>query len=82
MKISSSCLLAALMATIENAHAFSPALPTRGSRLALHAVDDQAADALSDYMARSHVEKLKAIKEVEDKKNSEIAVSDSHCSLK
>ena len=75
MKISSTCLLAALIAAIENGSAFSPALPTRGSRVALHAVDDQAADALSDYMARSHVEKLKSIKEVEDKKNSEIAVS-------
>ena len=36
-------------------------------------VDD--AQVLSDYMAKSHEEKLRAIKEVEDKKNSEIAVS-------
>jgi hypothetical protein len=29
---------------------------------------------MSDYMARSHEEKLRAIKVVEDKKNSEIEV--------
>lgn len=33
------------------------------------------AQAMSDYMAKSHEEKLRAIKEVEEKKNSEIAVS-------
>ena len=36
--------------------------------------DDASAQALSDYMAKSHEEKLKAIKDVEDKKNSEIDV--------
>jgi hypothetical protein len=71
MKVSSTCMIAALAAT---GHAFSPPLPTHRIR-GLHAVDDEAAQALSDYMAKSHVEKLKAIKEVEDKKNSEIVVS-------
>jgi len=33
------------------------------------------AQALSDYMAKSHEEKLRAVKDIEDKKNSEIAVS-------
>ncbi|KAK1748881.1 hypothetical protein QTG54_000820 [Skeletonema marinoi] len=36
-------------------------------------VDD--AQVLSDYMAKSHEEKLRAIKEVEDKKNSQIALN-------
>ncbi|KAL3777370.1 hypothetical protein ACHAW5_010694 [Stephanodiscus triporus] len=34
--------------------------------------DDSAARAMSEYMAKSHEEKLRAIKAVEDKKNSEI----------
>ena len=33
------------------------------------------AQSLSDYMAKSHEEKLRAVKDIEDKKNSEIAVS-------
>lgn len=33
------------------------------------------AQVLSDYMTKSHEEKLRAVKEVEDRKNSEIAVS-------
>ena len=33
------------------------------------------ADLLSEYMIKSHEEKLRAIKSVEDKKNMEIAVS-------
>ena len=37
--------------------------------------DDASAQALSDYMAKSHEEKLRAIKAVEDKKNAEIEVS-------
>jgi hypothetical protein len=36
--------------------------------------DDSAARAMSEYMAKSHEEKLRAIKSVEDKKNSEIEV--------
>jgi hypothetical protein len=36
---------------------------------------DGDAQALSDYMAKSHEEKLRAVKDIEDKKNSEIAVS-------
>ncbi len=35
---------------------------------------EDAAKAFTDYMAKSHVEKLKALKELEDKKNSEIQV--------
>lgn len=33
---------------------------------------EESAKAFTDYMAKSHVEKLKALKELEDKKNSEI----------
>lgn len=36
---------------------------------------ETALDSLSDYLARAHDEKLRAIKEVETKKNAEIAVS-------
>jgi len=35
---------------------------------------EDSAKALTDYMAKSHEEKLKAIKTVEDKKNQEIKV--------
>ena len=43
----------------------------------LYATDDASAQALSDYMVKSHDEKLKAVKTVEDTKNSEIEVSDT-----
>ena len=49
-------------------------LPTDGRPLSAAVADDSAASAMSDYMARSHEEKLRAIKVVEDKKNSEIEV--------
>ena len=75
MKVSSICLYTALAATLDNGLAFAPAPSTRRANTAVHVVDDQAAQALSDYMAKSHVEKLKAIKEVEAKKNGEIEVS-------
>ena len=35
---------------------------------------EESAKALSDYMAKSHEDKLRAIKAVEDKKNAEIKV--------
>jgi len=58
----------------QEAHAFAPSAGSIDRALGgLHMVDD--AQVLSDYMAKSHEEKLRAIKEVEDKKNSEIAVS-------
>jgi hypothetical protein len=49
-------------------------VPTDGRSLSAAAAGDSAASAMSDYMARSHEEKLRAIKAVEDKKNSEIEV--------
>ena len=35
-------------------------------------------DDLTDYMAKAHNEKLRAVKEVETKKNEEIQVSSRH----
>ena len=49
--------------------------PSASSTSRLTATDDVAAAALSDYMAKAHDEKLKAMKQVEDKKNAEISVS-------
>jgi hypothetical protein len=38
---------------------------------------EESAKALSEYMAKSHEEKLRAVKEVEDKKAAEIKVRSS-----
>ena len=66
-------LLTAFLAAQE-ANAFAPSAGSIDKAIGgLRMVDD--AQVLSDYMAKSHEEKLRAIKEVEDKKNSEIAVS-------
>ena len=55
---------------------------SRGSYQLGATTDDASAQALSDYMAKSHEEKLRAIKAVEDKKNAEIEVSGPYfCSL-
>jgi hypothetical protein len=57
-------------------NAFAPTLSAcRVGSLELRAADEASAQALSDYMAKSHEEKLRAIKEVEAKKNTEIEVS-------
>ena len=65
--------LTAVLAAQE-ANAFAPSTGSTNRAIGgLSMVDD--AQVLSDYMAKSHVEKLRAIKEVEDKKNSEISVS-------
>jgi hypothetical protein len=74
MKISSASLFTIILSSFNNAHAFAPA-PLAKNYVAVRAVDEDSAQALSDYMAKSHVEKLKAIKEIEAKKNSEIDVS-------
>lgn len=63
--------LTAVLAAQE-ANAFAPSTGSTNRAIGgLSMVDD--AQVLSDYMAKSHVEKLRAIKEVEDKKNSEIS---------
>ena len=36
--------------------------------------NNASAKAFTDYMAKSHEEKLKALKDLEDKKNNEIKV--------
>lgn len=71
--------LTALLAAQE-ASAFAPSTGSASRAIGgLRMADD--AQALSDYMAKSHVEKLRAIKDVEDKKNAEIAVSLSVLSM-
>lgn len=68
----SAIVLAA--ATTGPAHAFTSSSPSigRGTLGPLYVTDDASAQALSDYMAKSHEEKLRAVKDAEDKKNSEI----------
>jgi len=64
-------LLTAFLAAQE-ANAFAPSAGSNNKAIGgLRMVDD--AQVLSDYMAKSHEEKLRAIKEVEDKKNAQIA---------
>jgi hypothetical protein len=66
--------LTAYLAAQEAANAFAPSAGSNNRAIGgLRMADD--AQVLSDYMAKSHEEKLRAIKEVEDRKNSEIAVS-------
>ncbi|KAL7485048.1 hypothetical protein ACHAW6_010645 [Cyclotella cf. meneghiniana] len=74
MKTSTAGFIVAFVAaTLDIGHAFSPPPSAKAARVALLAtVDDAAAKAMSDYMAKSHEEKLRAIKEVESKKNAEI----------
>jgi hypothetical protein len=48
---------------------------------ALRAAPDGNAQALSDYMARSHEEKLRAVKDAEDRKNAQIQVWYAGCIL-
>lgn len=70
----------ALAAAPPAARAFAPST-TRGDARAgvgaaagpLSAVDDASARAMSEYMAKSHEEKLRAVRAVEDAKNGEIA---------
>ena len=66
-----AALLAALLTA--PSHAFSPPMGSQRKGVAMHAAETTA-QALSDYMAKSHEEKLRAMKEVEDKKNAEIQV--------
>ena len=75
----SSHLLAITLAVAVPIHAFtstsSSCAGCRGYYQLGATADDASAQALSDYMAKSHEEKLRAIKAVEDKKNAEIEVS-------
>ncbi|KAL9181692.1 hypothetical protein ACHAXT_012035 [Thalassiosira profunda] len=73
--IMASSLLALLaLALLAGCGAFAPPAVASSrpfSRLSA-AADDASANALSDYMAKSHEEKLRAVKDAEDKKNAEI----------
>ena len=77
----SSHLLAITLAVAVPIHAFTSTSSSsighagRGSYQLGATTDDASARALSDYMSKSHEEKLRAIKAVEDKKNAEIEVS-------
>lgn len=77
MVATTSVITALLVATLPSyGNAFAPTLSaSRVGSLELRAADEASAQALSDYMAKSHEEKLRAIKEVEAKKNAEIEVS-------
>ena len=75
-----------LVATTATADAFTaPTTTTRGGGIAFSSLlpppsalgassSSDPVDVLSDYMTKSHEEKLRAIKSVEDKKNIEISV--------
>ena len=82
-----SCFLASLVPVLllviaKNSNAFvSPSgtrkITTTAPIATLHALPtpEESAKALSDYMAKAHEEKLKAIKDAEAKKQTEIEVS-------
>ena len=79
MVSTSTAILAAIALTAAaapTATAFAPARPINNAaaRPLYAASEDASAQAMSDYMAKSHEEKLRAVKDVEDKKNGEIAV--------
>ena len=75
MKFTASALSAFLLvATTPVVTSFAPSLQSRttvGTPLRLTPED------LTDYMAKAHTEKLRAVKEVETKKNAEIKVRSS-----
>lgn len=68
MKFIPVALAAALVAAPSSAFVSIQSRPSTQ----LHAVAD--ASALTEYMAKAHEDKLKAIKEAEEKKNVEIEV--------
>jgi len=76
----SASLLTAIALAASPAHAFtsvasaSTRINNNAAAGPLYVTDDASAAALSDYMAKSHEEKLKAVKTVEEAKNSEIKV--------
>ena len=79
MVSTSTAILAAIALTAAaapTATAFAPArsINNAAARPLYAASEDTSAQAMSDYMAKSHEEKLRAVKDVEDKKNGEIAV--------
>lgn len=75
MSASTALLAAVALAASSPAHAFIPTGNIIGGAAGslCATADDASAQALSDYMAKSHEEKLRAVKAAEGKKNSEIA---------
>jgi hypothetical protein len=72
MKILSAALAIALVATPIGG--FTARGPSHSRQFALAATPDSAA-SVSDYLSKAHEEKLRAVRDVENKKNLEIAVS-------
>ena len=69
-------LLGVVLSSVSTASAFVSPTSRSLPRMNLMATSaDASAKALSDYMAKSHEEKLKAVREVEARKNAEIQVS-------
>ena len=68
-----------LIAQLTSTSAFTPVLnrnviaPTSSSVLNAIPTPEESAQALTNYMAKAHEEKIKALKSLEDKKNAEIA---------
>ncbi len=75
MKIQ-SCVLFLVASYGQNANAFVSNRSSQPSIVQrfMASSDDGTAKAFTDYMAKSHEEKLKALKDLEDQKNSEIQV--------
>ena len=72
-----------VLGVVSTSNAFLPASPsaprvvvtsTTGTHLAALPSPEESAKALTDYMAKAHEEKLKAVKAAEDAKNAEIQV--------
>ncbi len=74
MKFVTAAVAAALVAA-SPVIAFTTRGPARVSRQAAQTSLFLEPGALTDYMAKAHEDKLKAVKEAEQKKNSEIEVN-------
>lgn len=71
------CFFLVVAIVAVSVHSFTTSRATgRDAPFVIHAVPtpEESAKALSDYMAKSHEEKLKAVKAVEQAKESEIKV--------
>lgn len=73
MKFLAGAIAAALVATPVGA--FTARGPTSATRTKDAVLFALGPEALTEYMAKAHEEKLKAVREAEDKKNVEIKVN-------
>lgn len=65
----------ALMAILGTVNGFVGTTTARQSLVTSRHMAEESAQAMTDYLAKSHEEKIRAIKEIETKKNAEIEVS-------